>query len=45
VYDALCSDRPYRPAWPEVKAREYIREQSGRHFDPRVVDAYLGLKL
>ena len=44
VYDALCSDRPYRPAWPETKAREYIREQSAKYFDPKVVDAFLGLK-
>jgi len=44
VYDALCSDRPYRPAWPEVKAREYIREQSGKQFDPKVVDTFIGLK-
>ncbi len=45
VYDALCSDRPYRPAWPEAKAREYIREQSSKYFDPKVVEAFLSLKL
>ncbi len=43
VYDALCSDRPYRAAWPEEKVREYIREQAGRHFDPKVLDAFLDL--
>jgi putative nucleotidyltransferase with HDIG domain len=43
VWDALRSDRPYRPAWPAQKAREYIREQSGTHFDPQVVEAFLRL--
>ncbi|WP_322511895.1 HD domain-containing phosphohydrolase [Chloroflexus sp.] len=37
VYDALTSDRPYRAAWPRERALAYIREQAGRHFDPRVV--------
>ncbi len=40
VWDALTSDRPYRPAWSEEKALNYIREQSGKHFDPRVVDLF-----
>lgn len=40
VYDALCSDRPYRQAWPEEKAREYIREQAGKLFDPQVVEVF-----
>lgn len=43
VWDALRSDRPYRTAWPESRARNYIEEQSGKHFDPRVVDAFLRL--
>jgi len=41
VYDALTSDRPYRKAWSKAKALEYIREQSGQHFDPQVVVAFL----
>jgi response regulator RpfG family c-di-GMP phosphodiesterase len=45
VWDALCSDRPYRPAWSAEKVREYIREQSGRHFDPKVVAAFWALEL
>jgi HD-GYP domain-containing protein (c-di-GMP phosphodiesterase class II) len=40
VWDALTSDRPYRFAWPERKALEYIRRESGRHFDPQVVNAF-----
>jgi len=40
VWDALTSDRPYRDAWTEEQALAYIREQSGKHFDPRVVDLF-----
>lgn len=43
VWDALRSDRPYRPAWPEAKVREYLKEQAGKHFDPEVVKAFLKL--
>jgi HD-GYP domain-containing protein (c-di-GMP phosphodiesterase class II) len=41
VWDALISDRPYRKAWPEEKVISYIREQSGKHFDPSLVDIFL----
>ena len=41
IWDALRSDRPYRPAWSEAKALDYLRSMSGRHFDPRVVEAFL----
>jgi HD-GYP domain-containing protein (c-di-GMP phosphodiesterase class II) len=41
VWDALRSDRPYRPAWSEERAIEHIRQQSSRHFDPRVVELFL----
>jgi putative two-component system response regulator len=41
VWDALTSDRPYRKGWSKQKALKHIREQSGKHFDPRVVDAFL----
>jgi PAS domain S-box-containing protein/putative nucleotidyltransferase with HDIG domain len=40
VMDALCSDRPYREAWPRKKALAYIRKQSGKHFDPQVVEVF-----
>jgi PAS domain S-box-containing protein/putative nucleotidyltransferase with HDIG domain len=43
VWDALTSDRPYRPAWTKEKALDYIREQSGKHFDPDVVYVFLRL--
>lgn len=41
VWDALRSDRPYRKSWSESHTREYIAEQSGTHFDPEVVKAFL----
>ncbi len=37
VWDALISDRPYRPAWTKEKALEHIQTGSGTHFDPQVV--------
>jgi GAF domain-containing protein len=40
VWDALCSDRPYRPSWVEKDAVNYICAESGRHFDPQVVEAF-----
>jgi PAS domain S-box-containing protein/putative nucleotidyltransferase with HDIG domain len=43
VWDALRSDRSYRAGWPEEKALEFIKSESGRHFDPQVVEAFLNL--
>jgi PAS domain S-box-containing protein/putative nucleotidyltransferase with HDIG domain len=40
IWDALTSDRPYRPAWSKREALTFIREQSGYHFDPLVVDLF-----
>jgi HD-GYP domain-containing protein (c-di-GMP phosphodiesterase class II) len=41
VWDALRSDRIYRKGWPLDKVLEYIRAQSGTHFDPQAVDLFL----
>ena len=41
VWDALTSDRPYRPAWTEKEAIEYIKELSGEHFDPEIVKKFV----
>jgi PAS domain S-box-containing protein len=41
VWDALRSDRPYRPAWDHEKARDHIREHAGTDFDPKVVKQFL----
>ena len=43
VWDALSNNRPYRKQWPQEKTLEYIRRQSGKHFDPRVVEVFLRL--
>jgi PAS domain S-box-containing protein len=45
VWDALCSERPYRPAWTESKAAEYIRQQAGKHFDPQAVNLFFDVYL
>jgi response regulator RpfG family c-di-GMP phosphodiesterase len=44
VWDALTSNRPYRKALPHDEVRRMIRADSGRHFDPRVVEAFMELK-
>ena len=41
VWDALVSDRPYRQALPREEVIAYLKEQSGRHFDPHVVQVFL----
>jgi HD-GYP domain-containing protein (c-di-GMP phosphodiesterase class II) len=43
VWDALRSNRPYRTAWDEAQVRAYIASQSGTHFDPTAVQAFLRL--
>jgi len=43
VYDAMTSDRPYRRAWTHEVALEHIRSQSGKHFDPQIVDVFFGI--
>jgi PAS domain S-box-containing protein len=41
VWDALTSDRPYRLAWSPEEALQYIRDQSGKQFDPQVVREFM----
>ncbi|MEJ5314457.1 MULTISPECIES: HD domain-containing phosphohydrolase [Anaerolinea] len=41
VWDALSFDRPYRTAWKPEQVRQYLIEQAGRHFDPRLVPLFL----
>jgi putative two-component system response regulator len=42
VFDALTSVRPYKKAWTEEEALNLLVEQKGRHFDPALVDLFLG---
>ncbi len=41
VFDALLSDRPYRPAFTVEETKETIASERGTHFDPEIVDALL----
>ncbi|MCK7516588.1 MAG: hypothetical protein MZV64_02125, partial [Ignavibacteriales bacterium] len=41
VWDALSSNRPYRKAWEREEIPGYIRDLSGKQFDPKVVEAFL----
>ena len=43
VWEALTSDRPYRVAWPEETALRYINSESGKQFDPQIVDEFMKL--
>ncbi|MDD2923481.1 MAG: HD domain-containing protein, partial [Anaerolineales bacterium] len=43
VWDALTSNRTYREAWPRDTTLEYIRNHSGSHFDPHVVEAFFAM--
>jgi two-component system, response regulator RpfG len=44
VYDALTSMRAYKTAWGSEQAFAYMHGQRGRHFDPRLLDAFLASK-
>lgn len=41
VYDALTNDRPYRPSWGRMEARDEVEAGAGTLFDPDVVEAFL----
>ncbi|WAF87851.1 two-component system response regulator [Metapseudomonas otitidis] len=41
VFDALTSERPYKQAWPVEEAVAFLREQSGQHFDPDLVELFI----
>ena len=43
VWDALLSSRPYHESWSKEKAQDYMRSQSGTHFDPQVVELFLSM--
>jgi two-component system, response regulator RpfG len=44
VYDALTSVRPYKAAWTSSQAFDYFKQQSGKHFDPRLLEIFISLK-
>lgn len=41
VFDALSSERPYKPAWPLAQARLHLLQNKGSHFCPRCIDAFV----
>jgi HD-GYP domain-containing protein (c-di-GMP phosphodiesterase class II) len=41
TYDAMISPRPYRAALTKQEAIQYLIDQKGKKFDPRVVDLFL----
>ena len=43
VYDALISVRPYKEAFSHEKASKIIEEGAGTHFDPVLIDVFLGV--
>jgi len=44
VYDALVHDRPYKKAFTEEEAVKIIKENSGTHYDPKIVDVFCELR-
>jgi putative nucleotidyltransferase with HDIG domain len=43
VFDALCTDRPYRAAWEIERALEYIEERSGMEFDSEIAPVFTNM--
>ena len=43
VWDALSNDRPYRSAWDRKKVVEYLRDESEKYFDPKIVQIFIEL--
>ena len=43
VFDALTSERPYKVAWSVEKAVDFLQENAGSHFDPHLIDRFVGI--
>lgn len=41
VFDALTTQRPYKQAWSIDKALDYLKQESGEHFDPNLVPLFI----
>jgi putative two-component system response regulator len=44
VFDALTSRRPYKPPFPLNRCFEIMQEERGKHFDPKVLDAFMACR-
>ena len=42
VFDALTSKRPYKKAWSIEEALDLLKDEAGKHFDPQLVDLFIG---
>jgi len=43
VFDALSTRRPYKQPWPLEQVLDYMKQSSGQHFEPRLVEIFLGI--
>jgi response regulator RpfG family c-di-GMP phosphodiesterase len=43
VFDALVSKRPYKEPWPFDEALRLLERERGKHFDPVLLDAFVGI--
>ena len=43
VFDALTTVRPYKKAWGVEETLQWIRQQRGSHFDPVLIDRFVGI--
>ncbi|HEX7026006.1 MAG TPA: HD domain-containing phosphohydrolase, partial [Gammaproteobacteria bacterium] len=43
VFDALTTERPYKKAWPDQEALDYLNDQRGTHFDPELVELFFSI--
>ncbi|MEN8153786.1 MAG: HD domain-containing phosphohydrolase [Acidobacteriota bacterium] len=44
VYDALMSSRLYKRSWPEDRVLKLIEKESGKHFDPNLVEVFFDIQ-
>lgn len=44
VFDALTSQRPYKNSWTVEAAFDFLQQEAGQHFDPKLVDIFIGQK-
>jgi putative two-component system response regulator len=44
VFDALSTKRVYKDSWDLERVNDYLRQESGKHFDPALIDAYLAIR-
>jgi putative two-component system response regulator len=40
VFDALSMDRPYKEAWPVERIMDFMTDNAGTHFDPRMIEHF-----